>query len=73
MVVQRCPATGALQAGMYGDQVMLAIDAHGVRRGLEPERLADQLEGHRVEAFSELDLAVAVDPGLLGELRRHSR
>jgi hypothetical protein len=52
---------------------MLAIDAHGVRRGLEPERLADQLEGHRVEAFSELDLAVAVDPGLLGELRRHSR
>ena len=52
---------GPGQAGMHRDQFMVAIDAHGDRRGLEPQGLPQQAEGNGVQAFLELHMGIAMD------------
>ena len=66
---------GSFQPGMDGHQLEIVEKFYVALRGLQPQLLADELEGSRVKGLLELDRAVAMDgdlgPG--GQLRRHIR
>lgn len=59
-------AAGALEAAsMRGDPDVVAVDLDALRRGADPNLLADESPRDRVQPLAELDVAIAVDQRLL--------
>src|ERR1700722_9495806 len=60
MIRVRAPTSGATTSQMGGEYTVILEDRDGQIRGAQPQRLADQGEGCRVQAVVELYMAIPV-------------
>jgi hypothetical protein len=64
MILDGRPRPRFEEAWMDRHQLVLMVDAQGIRRDLQPQCLVDQAKRRRVVAVRMLDVAVAVQLGL---------